>query len=360
ESFKNLQLFSATLDNLTPDSEYKYQITTNDSKSPVYQFSSPKNLKNNSEFNFLVVGDLHADQNDISKEIALIKSLHLDFPFIISLGDNMSRSHKLANWMRFWKQLNPITSNHLFLTCTGNHDAQQFKDAKIWQKFFQYAFPNPINGYYYKYQYGNAIFFFLDLYNAGKQPRIPSDTQINWLKTELELIEKESNMVIKHRILILHNSIYNTGEFGCDPDLEHLFYPIIEKFHINLVISGHAHIFESYFRPFPDIQKSSNKKGTTFIVNGGGGGKLDEIVLKNRKFPTVPYQWDSRIHQAKTKPFLRGIKKSRFRNDYAVINYQKWGKICHSFLKISIDGKKLKISAIDWEGKVIYEKKLDD
>ena len=101
--------------------------------------------------------------------------------------------------------------------------------------------------------------------------------------------------------------------------------PIIDKYHIQLVISGHAHLLEIFRRKIPGSDQE-----TVFLINGGGGGKLDEILLQPKWFPTVPYHWDGRIHQAKISPYLGGDSSHPFRNDEAVLNYQEFGIICHS------------------------------
>ena len=117
---------------------------------------------------------------------------------------------------------------------------------------------------------------FLDLYNRGLSPRLPDSSQI-----ESFILDLEADANAKVRILVLHNSIFCTGEFGCDRELERLLLPIIDKYHIQLVISGHAHLLEIFRRKIPGSDQE-----TVFLINGGGGGKLDEILLQSKWFPT--------------------------------------------------------------------------
>jgi hypothetical protein len=220
---------------------------------------------------------------------------------------------------------------------------------KFWKHFFPFPYPLPKKGNFFKFIWGNSLFFFLDLYNAGQQERIPFKIQIDWLKKELQQNRGDFDFCF----LIMHNSIYCTGEFGCDPDLETLLLPIIKQNQIDVVISGHAHIFEAIHRT--DINPPN---GTLFLVCGGGGEQLDEILLKHFPFPTVPYRWQSPKHQAQRKLYSEGFSNSRFRNDKIIKNYQELGEITQHFVKFQVIDQSLTISTIKKDGTVIYEKEL--
>ncbi|XEO78031.1 3',5'-cyclic adenosine monophosphate phosphodiesterase CpdA [Candidatus Lokiarchaeum ossiferum] len=336
------------LQNLQENTRYYYKIPT---KSEIFNFkTAPKYASAaTASFDFIAISDSHANEADLQPLIEVIQKFAPNSKFILSSGDNISIANKVNNWRTFFGQMHSLFPNLPFHTCTGNHDAELRKYAPIWKEMLPYFYDNPEEGFYYSFNYLNCAFFFLDLYNAGKKHRIPKKEQIEWLESHLENLPSH----IQHRILLLHNSIYSTGEFGCDPDLEEIFLPIIEKHHIQLVLSGHTHVFEAFHRT--DI---NSPEGTLFIVNGGGGGKLDELVLGNRNYPSTPYKWDNRIHIAKKDPYLRGNIKNRFRNDKIVLNFQEIGKLTHEFLKISIRGNELKVQAIECDGNILYEKKV--
>ena len=336
------------LHHLLKDTIYYYKIPT---KSEIFHFKTAPNHKSvvSSSFEFIAISDSHANEANLQPLINIICKKAPNSRFILSSGDNISVANKVNNWRTFFGQMHSLFPNIPFHTCTGNHDAELRKYAPIWKEMLPYSYENPEEGFYYSFNYLNCAFFFLDIYNAGKKHRIPKKEQIKWLTSHLENLP----LHIHHRILLLHNSIYSTGEFGCDPDLEKILLPIIEKFHIQLVLSGHTHVFEAFHRT--DI---NSPEGTLFIVNGGGGGKLDKIVLGKRNYPSTPYKWDDRIHIAKKDPFLRGNIKNRFRNDKIVLSYQEIGKLTHEFLKISIQGNELKVQAIEWDGTILYEKKI--
>ena len=338
------------LTNLQPDKKYFYKIPT---KSNIYHFfTAPERSHSIKEsetnkFNFAVVSDLHGSSNDISNSVNLIKNMIPKSRFLVSAGDNVTDSRLKIQWRTFWGQMETISPYVPLITSTGNHDGETRGMAKIWKYIFPYDYENPENGLYYSFIYLNTAFFVLDLYNAGTSDPIPSDTQVEWLTSKLESLPK----TIFHRILVLHNAIYCSGDFGSNVSLEKVLLPIIERFHIQIVISGHAHMFEAFYRN--DVNAP---EGTIFLVTGGGGGRLDTMIMNEHS--DVPYLWEDLIHIAKKKPFLGGDKKNPLRNDYAILNYQELGKIGYHILNIEIDGRKITVKAIEWDKNVLYEKSV--
>ncbi len=322
---------------------------------PQISTKSGEKLKDKSgkDLEIVALSDPHADGNSILSEIEQIKRICPDADLIISSGDNVSRGSSWANWGRFFAQMGDFMATRPFYTCPGNHDGDSKKKARLWSTFFPYSFQSndpsvAETNFFHSMRHGTVHMMFLDLYNRGKQPRLPDSSQIQSL-----IFDLEAHADAKVRILVLHNSIYCTGEFGCDPDLERLLLPIIDKYQIPLVISGHAHMLEIFRRKIPQSDQE-----TVFLVNGGGGGKLDEILLHPKWLPTVPYHWEGRIHRAKISPYLGGDSSHPFRNDEAVLKHQEFGIISHSWTRIIIDLTDICLSMYDWQGTLLYDYKI--
>ncbi|WP_457558626.1 metallophosphoesterase family protein [Candidatus Harpocratesius sp.] len=301
----------------------------------------------------VAISDSHSDKNSIQLEADTIKMICPNADLVISSGDNISNAYLWTNWGRFFAPFRDYLATRPFLTCSGNHDADIRVKIRNWQRLFPYTESSIFSpdfyhkdDLYYSLDFGSVILFFIDLYNGGRMPRIPNSNQMKRFVNDL----KRSQMD-KIKILIMHNSIFCTGEFGCDNELADIFLPIIDEYNISLVISGHAHIFEAFYRVNP-----KTKLETLFIVNGGGGGKLDDIILLPKSFVTVPYRWESPVHRAQIKPYLGGRSNSAFRNDEAVEKYQQFGIIEHSWVRIQVKEAKIKVTAFDWNGNALYEK----
>lgn len=321
-------------------------------KNLVRRLTKPTSVDDfDSSIEIIALSDPHADLTSIKQEVNTIRKMCPNAEFVVSSGDNISKAVKWSNWGQFFTPFKNFLGSRLFLTCTGNHDADSKKKVKAWKKVLPYQeiSENGSNAatLYYSISYGPLRLFFLDLFNGGSKPRIPHPLQMKQLREDLQ------NSEDKIKILIMHNSIFCTGEFGCDNELAKIFLPLIDEFRIPLVISGHAHIFEAFYR-----KKSENNLETLFLVNGGGGGKLDDILLRRKSFITVPYRWEDREHVAKKKPFLGGNPNSPFRNDEALINYQEYGAITHSWCKIKIKNSGIHVETYDWEGNLLYQKDI--
>jgi len=93
------------------------------------------------------------------------------------------------------------------------------------------------------------------------------EKQKQWLIKQLDSIPRD-----EWRIVMLHSMIYSSGdvEYGLPwydpPDMVNNLAPILEKYKVNLVLSGHNH-FMDYLE----------KKGVTYVVIGTFGGSLSPI-----------------------------------------------------------------------------------
>ncbi len=330
----------------------KSQVTFHISTSLIENLIKPRSKNElNNTIEIVAISDLHADLTSIQKEVNIIRKLCPKPDFIISSGDNITNASTWTSWGRLIAPFEDFLASRPFLSCSGNHDADKIRKVKNWQVILPYhdfsSKKGTSNDLYYSLTFGPLKLFFIDLYNGGHNPRIPNSNQMARLQHDLQ------NSPEKIKILIMHNSIFCTGEFGCDNVLGEIFLPIIDSFKIPLVISGHAHIFEAFYRKNP-----KNNLETLFLVNGGGGGKLDDMILKRKSFITVPYRWESREHRAKIQPYLEGNTSSAFRNDKAVLNYQEFGSITHSWCKIKLNTLKIHVEAFDWEGTLLYHKDI--
>lgn len=342
----NQRIFYQELQNLSPNTTYYYQIPT---KKEIYHFTTAPKYESGKpcNFEFVAISDFHGSCAILTETIELIKSLP-KVQFIISAGDIIGDARILVHWRTLWGQMKSISSYLPLENAAGNHDTGLSRHVKEYEMFMPYPYHNKELGFHHMFTYLNSAIFLLDCYNRGTEKRIPKPAQMEWLRQQLDALP----VIIDHKILVLHNAIYTTGDFGCDPDLAALFVPIIEKYKIHMIFCGHSHIFEAFYQP--DLNPPV---GTEFIVTGGGGARCDYCLY--HKISKTPYKWDGPVHIAKQQPFLRGDKKDRFRNDAFVLKNQEFGKLTHQITHIAIQDKKMIIRALEWGGAVLYERTLD-
>jgi 3',5'-cyclic AMP phosphodiesterase CpdA len=111
---------------------------------------------------------------------------------------------------------------------------------------------------YYSFDWGNTHFVAIDseLYHGdrGSEP----EEQKTFLVQDLVASRK------RWKVAFLHRSPYGSSRHGGDGRIREELEPIFVKYGVDLVFSGHDHVYE---RTVPI-------RGVTYVVSGGGGRRL--------------------------------------------------------------------------------------
>jgi hypothetical protein len=183
------------------------------------------------------------------------------FSFVLMLGDNLYGDDYVGEFAVPYKDL--LDRGVKFYAALGNHDRQ----AEIHYKPF-----NMGDRSYYAFTRGEVRFVAID----SNEPSDPQ--QAKWLETAF------NDATAKWRIAFFHHPPYSSGEHerqGRDvirPALE----PLLVKSGVNVVFSGHEHLYE----------RVAPQKGVRYFVSGGGGRRLyptrraefDEVALSSLHF----------------------------------------------------------------------------
>jgi predicted phosphodiesterase len=193
---------------------------------------------------FAVIGDNGTGdqpQYDVAAEMEAYQKI-VGFDFVVMMGDNIYGGHTPKDFQRkFENPYKPLLDSGVkFYACLGNHDSSDEIQYK----------PFNMNGErYYSFKKGDVQFFVLD-------SNYMDSTQLDWIQHQLS----ESNA--KWKIAYFHHPLYSDGRFhGADVDLRKLLMPIFEKYGMNVVLSGHDHIYER-FKP---------EDGIYFFLVGNSG-----------------------------------------------------------------------------------------
>jgi 3',5'-cyclic AMP phosphodiesterase CpdA len=161
---------------------------------------------------------------------------------VVMLGDNVYGRQDpqdfITKFQRPYASL--LTAGVLFYASLGNHDNPANR-----------SYPNFNMGgeRYYTYTKKNTQFFALD--SNSIDPK-----QLAWLDGSL----KQSPDVWK--ICYFHHPLYSDGgRHGSEVELRVVLEPLLVKYGVNVVFSGHDHIYE----------RIKPQKGITYFVNGSSG-----------------------------------------------------------------------------------------
>ena len=179
-------------------------------------------------------------QLDVAAQMALA---HGSFPFelVLMLGDNFYGAQGPDDLeKKFARPYRPLLDAGVtFRAALGNHD----DIATI-------AYP-PIHmdGRYYSYARQNVRFIVLDT-NVLDAP------QLAWARATLQQAREP------WKIAYFHHPLYgNAGRHGSNVDLRVLLEPVLVEFGVQVVFSGHDHVYER-LRP---------QRGIHYFVAGSGG-----------------------------------------------------------------------------------------
>ena len=196
-------------------------------------------------------GDGEQRQYDVGKQMA---AWHQRFPFelVVMMGDNIYGSERPQDFVtKFEAPYKPLLDAGVkFYASLGNHDARE-------QRYYKHY--NMDGKLYYSFKAPKQDVRFFALESTYPEPE-----QIEWFRKELE----GSNE--KWKIGFWHHPLYSSGRtHGSETRLRASLEPLLIKYNVSLVLSGHDHIYE----------RIKPQNGIAYFVVGSSG-KLREGDLR--------------------------------------------------------------------------------
>ena len=179
---------------------------------------------------------------------------HQRFPFelVVMMGDNIYGSERPQDFVtKFEAPYKPLLDAGVkFYASLGNHDARE-------QRYYKHY--NMDGKLYYSFKAPKQDVRFFALESTYPEPE-----QIEWFRKELE----GSNE--KWKIGFWHHPLYSSGRtHGSETRLRASLEPLLIKYNVSLVLSGHDHIYE----------RIKPQNGIAYFVVGSSG-KLREGDLR--------------------------------------------------------------------------------
>jgi predicted phosphodiesterase len=213
----------------------------------------PLPLKDGS-LRFMVMGDTGtADpgQYETAREMAAIRQ-QFPFEFVIMVGDNIYGADSAADYKKkFEDPYKPLLDAGVkFYAALGNHDnPNQASYAPFnmgGQRYYTFrASPGGVG----KLTHGGVRFFAIDSNYLRKE-------QLDWLEKEL------SSSGSEWKICFFHHPLYSSGKtHGSALESRATLEPIFVKNGVNVVLTGHDHIYE----------RIKLEQGIQHFVIGSGG-----------------------------------------------------------------------------------------
>jgi predicted phosphodiesterase len=184
---------------------------------------------------------------------------------LLSAGDMVQEGRIFQDWLDYFNVTNILGGSVLTLPAIGNHEYRSDSSNRLWSHFFQ----KPSTFAYYSFYIGDAHIIVL---NSGFEDEpIVMLPQLPWLEAQLL-------MPAKWKIVMFHHAVYSKGTFNSPlsplkefEHLQNLYVPMFELHGVDLVLTGHTHIYER-----------SLKNGIQYVVAGPAGGKMGFYGAENK------------------------------------------------------------------------------
>jgi 3',5'-cyclic AMP phosphodiesterase CpdA len=193
---------------------------------------------------FAAIGDNGTGDRPQYEVAQQMTGAHSRFPFelVIMLGDNMYGGQKPSDFVKKFEEPYKalLTANVKFQASLGNHDRPEN---------VSYGLYNMNGQRYYTYVRKNVRFVALDSTLMDRK-------QLDWLDATLRDARED------WKVPYFHHPLYsNASRHGSSVDLRLLLEPIFLKNGVNVVFSGHDHVYE----------RLKPQKGIYYFVSGAAG-----------------------------------------------------------------------------------------
>ena len=198
-----------------------------------------------SSVKFAVLGDFGTgdrSEYDVAAQMAAFRR-RFPFDFVITTGDNIiGRQDSPPDFAeKFGQPFQPLLQVGVrFYATLGNHDRASNRSYPPWN----------MNGRrYYTFAVQNVRFFALD-------SNRPDRAELAWIDEALSGFDDD------WKICYFHHPLYSDGaKHGPDLELRVLLEPILVRHGVDVVFSGHDHVYE----------RLTPQEGITYFVTGPGG-----------------------------------------------------------------------------------------
>lgn len=309
------------LDSLSPSKTYYYKVKTgtNTLGDSTYFFKTAPAVGSSEKFRFWSLGDMYAGLAQERVYEAFLKYNGTNYAnFLMTVGDN---SYKGGTDLGYQLDFFDVYQKGTFLRQSalfmgiGNHDYGTFPQIQDnpdmgYYQIFDLPTRGELGGIpsrseaYYSFDYASTHFVSLDSFARGRDGKLltdPGSEQLEWLIKDLQ------NTKQRWKIVYFHHPPYTKGTYDSDvwanltqPRL--VVTPILEKYGVDVVLSGHSHVYErskpikgftgvaSEFNPAVHFTQTSSGKynasanscpylfttnqasnGVIYVVNGVGG-----------------------------------------------------------------------------------------
>ena len=261
-------LHAITLQNLAPATRYPFTVRVRGATKYGAVTTAPRD-DSGASFRFLIYGD---NRTDDAAHAAVVRAMAVvPSDFLLNTGDFVEKGASPSQWQTFFDIEAPLLRERCLFSAVGNHELIDGAGAEYVRYFgpSEPAAPRPVDAgaaplaleqLSGTYRWSNARFFLVNgMVDYGSGPTRA------WLDKALNDADDEAGLV--WRIVVVHHGPWSSGPHGANAHFVDAAIPaLLRKHRIDLVVSGHDHIYER-----------GEADGISYLVSGGGGAPLYRV-----------------------------------------------------------------------------------
>ncbi|VTS05766.1 purple acid phosphatase family protein [Tuwongella immobilis] len=259
---------TAEFTKLKPKTKYAYRVGDGNNWSEWFHFETASDKPD--PFTFVYYGDAQNNLREFWSRV-LRESLR-DAPkpaFLLHAGDLINDGTRDAEWGEWFDAGGWINGSVTNVATPGNHEYSGFltkpRLSPYWRP--QFAFPTDgpagLEETVYSFDYQGVRF--ISLNSNQKQAE-----QVPWLEERLK------NNPNRWTVLTFHHPMYSTAKGRDNPKLRDLWQPLIDKYRVDLVLTGHDHSYGRSGLLVGDKNQTAGARaqdkptGTVYVVSVSG------------------------------------------------------------------------------------------
>ena len=198
---------------------------------------------------------------------------------ILLLGDNAYPDGTDTDYQKAIFEMYPETLRTVPVwSCLGNHDgksANSITQSGVYYNAFTFPTRGEAGGVasgteaYYSFDYANTHFVSLDSHDSD---RSLDGAMMTWLKADLAATKRDWIVAFFHHPTYTkgtHDSDKDSDSAGRMNDMRQIFLPALEAGGVDLILTGHSHVYERSFLLDGHYGKSPTFNAATMIKQRG-------------------------------------------------------------------------------------------
>ncbi len=240
------------------DENLTYQVTGMMAAEKINAIPCPDD--DMSEVKFVFLADTQANTKDGTKPVREFaeRAARFGAQAVVIGGDLVQTGAKFNLWTQFFRAMQPALKQTMLVPVMGNHEYHGDSFVPNWAHFFKVE---ASEASYTTYLGEVQIIALNSSFTDDPSLVLP---QKLWLESQLMLTQPRWRIVVFHHppfsIGLANSPLYPKKEFKT---LQQEYVPLFEKYHVDLVLNGHVHLFER-----------SEKEHVQYLITGPAGGKI--------------------------------------------------------------------------------------